>query len=139
MPIEQPHTRQDVSEGAFLAALAYVGPLCILSLFLQPKNKYTKYHTKQGLVLFTAEVGIFIGGLILFWITGLIFGNFINAIFNIHDNFLNFIFNILLRFTFWGAYLLVALVFSTIGFYNAWGGNLWQMPLLWYYARRLKF
>ena len=142
MPIEQPHTRQDVSEGAFLAAIGYFGVLCLIPLFLQPNNKYSRYHAKQGLVLFAAEVVLGVGGVILFVIT-----YFIGEIFNhipILGGFLGgflfgFVINKVVLFTFVAAYFLGSFSFSVIGAYNAWGGNLWQMPLLWYYARRLKF
>jgi uncharacterized membrane protein len=138
MPIEQPHSRQDVSEGAFLAAIGYFGVLCLIPLLLQPNNKYSRYHAKQGLVLFVAEVVLGVGGVILFWLTHLIFGLILIHI-PVLGEFLNFIINVLVFWVFWGILGVGSFAFSVIGAYNAWGGNLWQMPLLWYYARRLKF
>jgi uncharacterized membrane protein len=138
MPIEQPHSRQDVSEGAFLAAIGYFGVLCLIPLLLQPNNKYSRYHAKQGLVLFAAEVVLGVGGVILFWLTHLIFGLILIHI-PVLGEFLNFIINVLVFWVFWGILGAGSFAFSIIGAYNAWGGNLWQMPLLWYYARRLKF
>ncbi len=138
MPIEQPHSRQDVSEGAFLAAIGYFGALCLVPLLLQPNNKYSRYHAKQGLVLFAAEVVLGVGGVILFWLTHLIFGLILIHI-PVLGEFLNFIINVLVFWVFWGILGVGSFAFSVIGAYNAWGGNLWQMPLLWYYARRLKF
>jgi uncharacterized membrane protein len=138
MPIEQPHSRQDVSEGAFLAAIGYFGVLCLIPLLLQPNNKYSRYHAKQGLVLFAAEVVLGVGGVILFWLTHLIFGLILIHI-PVLGEFLNFIINVLVFWVFWGILGVGSFAFSVIGAYNAWGGNLWQMPLLWYYARRLKF
>ena len=138
MAIEQPHSRQDVSEGAFLAAIGYFGVLCLIPLLLQPNNKYSRYHAKQGLVLFVAEVVLGVGGVILFWLTHLIFGLILIHI-PVLGEFLNFIINVLVFWVFWGILGVGSFAFSVIGAYNAWGGNLWQMPLLWYYARRLKF
>jgi len=138
MPIEQPHSRQDVSEGAFLAAIGYFGVLCLIPLLLQPNNKYSRYHAKQGLVLFAAEVVLGVGGVILFWLTHLIFGLILIHI-PVLGEFLNFIINVLVFWVFWGMLVAGSFAFSVIGAYNAWGGNFWQMPLLWYYARRLKF
>lgn len=138
MALEQQHTRQEVSEGAFLAAAGYFGVLCFLPLLIQPRNRYTKYHAKQGLVLFSAEVALLIGGGILFWLTHLIFGQILVHI-PLLGEFLNFIINVLVFWVFWGIVVLGSFALSVIGAYNAWGGTLWQMPLLWYYARRLKF
>jgi uncharacterized membrane protein len=137
MAIEQPNSRQEISEGAFLAAVGYFGPLCLLTILLQPNNKYTKYHARQGLVLFVAEVALAVGGVILFWLTHFIFGVILIHI-PVLGDFLNFIINVLVKWVFWGAFAVGCFAFTVIGAYNAWGGVLWQMPLLWYYARRLK-
>lgn len=77
-------------------------------------------------------------GIILFWLTHLIFGLILIHI-PVLGEFLNFIINVLVFWVFWGILGVGSFAFSVIGAYNAWGGNLWQMPLLWYYARRLKF
>lgn len=138
MSIEQPHSRQEISEGAFLAAIGYFGILFLIPFFLQPNNKYTRYHAKQGLVLFASEVILGVGGVILFWLTRFIFGMILIHI-PLLGEFLNFIINILVFWVFWGVLGVGSFALSIIGSYNAWGGNLWQMPLLWYYARRLKF
>jgi uncharacterized membrane protein len=136
MAIEQ-HSRQEVSEGAFLAAIGYFGVLCLLPLLLQPNNKYTRYHAKQGVVLCAAEVALGVGGVILFVITRFFFGQILIHI-PILGEFLDFIVNKLVFFAFWGALGVGSFALSVIGAYNAWSGTLWQMPLLWYYARRIK-
>ncbi len=51
---------RDVREGKFFAAISYLSALCIISLWLKRDNWFARYHAKQGLVLFVAQVVTFI-------------------------------------------------------------------------------
>ncbi len=53
-------TKEDVLDGKMYALLSYLSILCIIPLILKKKNPFVLSHGKQGLVLFVAEVGIFI-------------------------------------------------------------------------------
>ncbi len=55
----------DVLEGKVLAILSYLSILCIIPLIFQKDNRFVLAHSKQGLVLFVAEVAVFILHIIL--------------------------------------------------------------------------
>ncbi len=42
--------------NTLMAVLAYIGPLVIVSYLVAKDNPFVKFHIKQGLVLFVAEV-----------------------------------------------------------------------------------
>ncbi len=42
--------------NALMAAIAYVGPLVILSYLFAKDDSFVKFHIKQGLVLFVIEI-----------------------------------------------------------------------------------
>jgi uncharacterized membrane protein len=50
----------EISEGKFFALISYISFLCILALMLKKENKFALYHAKHGLVLFVAEVVVFL-------------------------------------------------------------------------------
>lgn len=43
-----------------MAALAYIGPLVIVSYFVARQDSFVKFHIKQGLVLFTIEIVLWV-------------------------------------------------------------------------------
>ena len=49
-----------VLEGKVFAILSYLFILCIIPLILRKDNDFVLSHSKQGLVIFVAEVGVFI-------------------------------------------------------------------------------
>lgn len=55
----------DVLEGKVIAILSYLSILCIIPLFFKKNNLFVLTHSKQGLVLFVAEVAVFILHIIL--------------------------------------------------------------------------
>ena len=60
-------TREDILEGKMYALLAYLSILCIIPLIFRKNNPFVLAHGKQGLVLFVAEVGVFILGIMFPW------------------------------------------------------------------------
>ena len=60
---------QKVLEGKVLAILSYLSVLCIIPLVLKKDNEFILEHGKQGLVIFVAQVAVFILHIILgLWI-----------------------------------------------------------------------
>lgn len=53
----------DVEENMYVAALSYLGVLCLIPLFLKRDSAFTQSHAKQGLVLFIVEIG----GMFFYW------------------------------------------------------------------------
>jgi uncharacterized membrane protein len=49
-----------IREGKVYAILSYLSILCIVPLILKKDNDFVLAHGKQGLVIFVAEVGVFI-------------------------------------------------------------------------------
>jgi len=47
-----------------LAALSYAWALCLVPLLIAPKNDYVRFHAKQGLILFAAEIL----SVLIFWL-----------------------------------------------------------------------
>jgi fumarate reductase subunit D len=50
----------EIIEGKIFAVLAYLSILCIIPLLFKKENAFVLAHSKQGLVIFLGEVGIFI-------------------------------------------------------------------------------
>ena len=57
----------DVLEGKMYALLSYLSILCIIPLILKKSNPFVLSHGKQGLVLFVAEVGVFMLSIVIPW------------------------------------------------------------------------
>ena len=55
-------------QGKLMAALAYVGPLIIVSYIMAKDNAFVKFHIKQALVLVVAEA--------VLWVTSSMFWSF---------------------------------------------------------------
>lgn len=55
----------DVLDGKVIAILSYLSILCIIPLIFKKDNLFVLTHSKQGLVLFVAEVAVFILHIIL--------------------------------------------------------------------------
>ena len=65
--MSQPPSKEDILEGKMYALLAYLSILCIIPLIFKKKNPFVLAHGKQGLVLFVAEVGVFVSSIVLPW------------------------------------------------------------------------
>jgi uncharacterized membrane protein len=55
----------DVLDGKVIAILSYLSILCIIPLLFKKNNLFVLSHGKQGLVLFVAQVAVFILHIIL--------------------------------------------------------------------------
>lgn len=62
---------QQKKEGknVFMAILAYIGPLVIVSYVAAKEDPFVKFHIKQGLVLLVIEAGVWVLGMMMwrFW------------------------------------------------------------------------
>lgn len=58
-------SEHDVVEGKVIAILSYLSILCIIPLIFKKENPFVLVHSKQGLVLFVAEVAVFILHIVL--------------------------------------------------------------------------
>ena len=61
---------RDILEGKIFALLGYLSILCIIPLLLKKENPFVLAHSKQGLVLFVAQVSIFVASIVIpGWLT----------------------------------------------------------------------
>jgi fumarate reductase subunit D len=85
--------------GTLLAAISYLGILCIIPFIIGSRNDFTMFHARQGMVLFIWEFVAL--SLMIIPILGQI-AFFISSI--------------------------ICFVFSIMGIYNALMGNYWKVP-----------
>jgi len=99
----------DVNNNKTIAAIGYIGILCLLPLFMKKESKFAQFHGKQALVLFAIEVIIYFINrytYYLWWLTGLISA--------------------------------VLFVLSVIGLIQALSGKWWKLPVLGDIAAKIK-
>ncbi len=51
---------QEILQGKIYALLSYLSVLCVIPLVFKKDNRFALAHGKQGLVIFVAEVAVFI-------------------------------------------------------------------------------
>jgi len=59
---------KEVEEGIVWAIIGYLGILFLVPLLAKKDNKFALYHAKQGLVLFIAEIIIWVVAVVLAFI-----------------------------------------------------------------------
>lgn len=101
MPIKQ------IPQEKFLAAISYIWILCLVPIIMKNKDEFVMHHAKQGLVLFIAEIAL--------WIIG----------------FIPFLGWIISFFGFW-----LVLVLSLAGIIKTLSGEKWEIPVLGQYAKK---
>jgi uncharacterized membrane protein len=106
--VNEPQGKKDIEENKLVAAIGYIGILCLVPLLLKPKSQFAKFHGKQGLILVIGWVINFMIGLIpvLGWILAFV-----------------------------GTIALVIL--SILGILKALSGEYWEMPYLSEYAKKI--
>ena len=107
--MNDPQVKKDIEDNKVVAAIGYIGILCLIPLLLKPKSAYAKFHGKQALIL------------VIGWVI-----NFIIGIFPVIGWFLAFIGMIALT------------VLSILGIIKALAGEYWEMPFLSEYAKKIK-
>jgi uncharacterized membrane protein len=106
--VNEPSVKKDIEENKIIAAIGYIGILCLVPLLLKPKSQFAKFHGKQGLIL---TIG---------WVI-----NFFISIIPVLGWILGFI----------GTIALVIL--SILGILKALSGEYWEMPYLSEYAKKI--
>jgi uncharacterized membrane protein len=105
-PATQP---QNIDDDKLIAAIGYLGILCLIPLLAKKDSAYAQHHGKQGLVLLIA------------WVI-LMFINIIPILGQI----------------LWMLGAIGLVVLLIMGVINALNGNMWEMPLLGKYAKQIK-
>lgn len=109
LPKQETAKDPDVEANKAIAAIGYLGILCLIPLLAKKNSPFAQHHGKQGLVIVIAWLILFVANVIPFlgqiaW--------------------------------FVGSLLLLALVI--LGIINALNGKFWEMPFLGEYAKRIK-
>jgi len=101
--------QNDIADNKALAAIGYLGPLCLLPLLLKTKSPFAQHHGKQGLVIFIAWI--------ILWVVNIIpiLGQFI-----------------------WFVGSIVLLIYVILGIRHALEGNMWQAPFLGKFTSQIK-
>lgn len=47
---------KDIEDNKFLAAIAYLGIICFVPLFLKKDSDFAQFHAKQGFILFLVMI-----------------------------------------------------------------------------------
>ena len=103
---------KDIEEGKSVAWLSYISLLFLVPLLSQKNNSYTKFHIKQGIVLF---------------ITSIIVG-FVDRIFILIP---------VVGYIFMLASSLVLLILMIIGIVNALSGKTESLPVIGKFAEKI--
>ena len=62
------YTADEIQNGKLMGILAYLSILVLIPLFAAKDNRFARYHTNQGLVLFVLEVIVSVIARVLWWI-----------------------------------------------------------------------
>ena len=100
-----------------MGAVAYVGPLWIVTFVARPRDEFCRFHARQGMVLFIGEVLAAVFLVIVRWTLGVIpmAGTIIVAV---------------VSFGVWST----AFLLSLAGIASAVKGEQWRLPVLADYA-----
>jgi uncharacterized membrane protein len=98
-------------EEKLLAALSYVGVLCVLPVLLKKDSTFAMHHARQGIVILIAWVLLWIGAATVPLLGGVVW--------------------------FFGS--IVLFVLSAVGVIRAASGDPWELPWLGDYAKRIQF
>ena len=96
---------KDVADNKIFAILAYFGILFLVPLFAAKESPFARFHANQGLILFLAEIALWIAGIILLFVPYI--GGFISLL----------------------LYLGIA-VLAILGIINAAKGEMKELPLI---------
>lgn len=104
--------QKDIEDNKIIAAIAYLGVLAFITLLLKKDSPFAQHHGRQGLALF------------MVWIAWGVLG----LIFSLAQ------LSALVSLGYLALFVLVV-----IGFTKAWKGEVWQLPIIGEYAKKLKF
>ncbi len=100
---------KDVADNKLMAAIGYIGILCLIPLLAKKESRFAQEHGKQGLVLVLAYVALWLFTLIpiLGWFLGPIL-------------------------------VLILMIINVIALIKALMGEFWEVPLLGKYRSQIK-
>lgn len=104
-----PQKAKEIDENKLVAAIGYLGILCLIPLLAKKDNAFCQFHGKQGLAIFVVWLILWVCNLIPF------LGQLIWAL---------------------GSIILVILVI--LGMVHALNGEEWELPVLGKYAKQIK-
>lgn len=58
--------KMQVTKENIFSIISYVGVLCLVPILMKKEDPFTKFHARQGLMLFIIEIGLMIIGIIPF-------------------------------------------------------------------------
>lgn len=99
----------DIEQNKLIAAIGYLGILCLLPLLARKHSPYAQFHGKQGFIILIAWLILWIGNIVP------LLGQIVWAL---------------------GSVALVILVI--MGIIHALNGEYWEMPVLGKYAKQVK-
>jgi len=104
-----PQNTKDIEENKIIAAIGYLGVLCLIPLLGKKDSAFCQFHGKQGLVLFVVWLVLSMINILpilgqLIWVLGSI----------------------------------VLLVLVILGMVHALNGEEWELPALGKYAKQIK-
>lgn len=109
MEAKKTTTNKDVEDNKLIAAIGYLGILCLLPLLAKKDSAFAMHHGKNGLVILIVWLILWVGNIIpvlgqIMWMLG----------------------------------SLVLLVMVIIGISKALSGEKWEMPVLGPYTKKIK-
>lgn len=100
---------KDVQDNKVIAAIGYVGVLCLIPLLAKKESPYAQFHGKQGLVILVAWV--------ILWVIGLV---------------------PILGWIVWAIGSIALFVLMVMGIVHALKGEMWELPVIGTYAKQIK-
>jgi uncharacterized membrane protein len=104
----------DAEKNKIFGIISYLGILCLVPLFAVKNSPFSKYHAKQGLILFLGEIVIAIGLAVIDGIFGFVLPSSVLGV-------IVFIFSLI-----W----LVPLALTVLGIINAASGKCVPLPII---------
>ncbi len=120
-----PKPANDVEDSKIIAAVGYIGILCLVPLLFAKDSAFAKFHGKQGLVIFLCEVALgvigsmFGGGMMMGYNWGVGSFFFVNSIIMVVN--------------------LGLLVLSVVGIIKAFSGERFELPVIGGWAKKFNF
>ena len=102
-----------IDEGKSLAWLSYLGIFLLIPLLVQKNNEYSKFHVKQGIVLWICSIVLSVAGFLLLFIP------------------------VLGIIIFWGIRLFLLILFI-MGLLKSLTGKTEPLPVIGQYAEKIK-
>jgi len=103
--------KKDIEDNKAIAAIGYIGILCLVPLLAKKDSKYAQEHGKQGAVLFAAWIAV--------WILGMI--------------------PVIGWFIIWPLGMIGLSILSLICLIKAVQGEFWEVPVIGKYRGMVKF